>query len=195
MHYPEETKARLIEAVKQYGHRHFDEPVELASGELSHDFLDCKKALQSGDDLALASRAVIDIAESLGIEFDAVGGLTLGADPLTFGISMASGCKWFVVRKKAKGRGTNELIEGCALTPDSRVLLVDDVATTGGSILQAYEAVRTTGASVVMATVVADRGELASARFDELGIPYHPLMTYRDLDIAPVRGDGNLQPA
>jgi orotate phosphoribosyltransferase len=195
VHYPEETQARLIEAVKQYGHRHFEEPVELASGELSHDFLDCKKALQSGHDLALASEAVVQVAASLGIEFDAVGGLTLGADPLTFGISLVSGCKWFVVRKKTKGRGTNELIEGCELIPDTRVLLVDDVATTGGSILQAYEAVVATGATVVLATVVADRGELATARFGELGIPYQPLMTYRDLDIAPVRGDGNLQPA
>ena len=77
-------------------------------------------------------------------------------------------------------------IEAAELGPGVRVLLVDDVVSTGGSILQALEAVRETGAEVVFATTLVDRGETAARRFAELGVPYRPLITYRDLNIKPI---------
>ena len=71
---------------------------------------------------------------------------------------------------------------------DLRVLLVDDVVTTGGSIRQAYEAIRGTGAVVAGAVTLVDRGELAGRFFAANGIPYRALLSYRDLDIDPVGG-------
>jgi orotate phosphoribosyltransferase len=180
------TREQVAEIVRARGLTHFDEPVRLASGELSQDFIDCKAALSRGPDLTVACRAMIEAVASLGIEFDAVGGLTMGADQLAHGISILASSDWFVVRKEPKNRGTNRLVEGATLGVDTRVLLVDDVVTTGGSIQRAYHAIAAIGAPVVAAAAVVDRGEVARRFFDERNVPYVALVTYRDLGIVPV---------
>lgn len=166
--------------------RRFDEPVQLASGEWSYEFIDAKRAVTHPDDLAFVGSAMTAAAREANAAFDAVGGLALGAVPFTFAVAQAAACRWFVIRKETKGRGTNLRVEGAPLTPDTRVLLVDDVVTTGGSIRDAYDAVRAEGASVAFATALVDRGEQAAAFFRREGVPYQPLLTYRDLDIPPV---------
>jgi orotate phosphoribosyltransferase len=176
--------AQLVSIIRERGLRSFDEPVALASGELSRDFIDGKAALARGADLELACRAMID--SLAGIEFDAVGGLTMGADQFAHGISMLAGCRWFVVRKEPKGRGTRKLVEGAELEPGIRVALVEDVVTTGGSILKALDAVEQLGAKVVAAVALVDRGESAAPEFERRAIPYVPVVTYRDLGIQPV---------
>lgn len=123
------------------------------------------------------------------IDFDAVGGLTMGAGQFAHDTAMVANRDWFVVRKEPKGRGTNRRIEGAELGPTVRVLLVDDVVTTGGSIKQAYAEIKQTGARIVAAVTLVDRGDVASNWFAEVGVPYMALLTYRDLDIEPV-GDG-----
>jgi len=180
----------LLSIVRANGLQHFDEPLQLASGEWSHDFVDGKAALSRGADLRLACDLMIESAATHGIQFDAVGGLTLGADAFSHGVALRADCEWFVIRKQPKGRGTNKSVEGARLTADSRVFLVDDVVTTGGSIRQAYEEVRATGAQVVIAATLVDRGERANTFFQEVGVPYRPLLTYADLEIPPV---GNAQ--
>jgi orotate phosphoribosyltransferase len=178
------TRARVAQVVLEHGVRHFDEAVQLASGAWSHDFVDAKRALARGGDLELACRALVDLVADL--DFDVVGGLTMGADQFAHGIAMVTGTEWFVVRKEPKGRGTNQLVEGAAVGPGRRALVVEDVATSGGSLRKAVDEVLRQGAEVVAAVVLIDRGEMARACFDDLELPYRALLTYRDLGIAPL---------
>ena len=183
-----DKREQLIRVVAAKGLLELDEPVTLASGDRSRYFVDGKRALAAGDDLRLACEALVELARSAGIDFDAVGGMTLGADQFAHGIAMLTGCGWFVVRKAAKGRGTNRRIEGSELTPKTRVLLVDDVVTRGGSIQEAYNViVSETGAQVVGAVTLADRGTDAAPKFfASIGIPYRPLLTHDDLGIPTI---------
>lgn len=184
-----ELRSRLREIVRQEGYLRLDEPIQLRSGEWSRDFIDGKRALAHGADLELACRALLEMLTERGIDFDAVGGLTLGADQFAHGTAMVAKKDWFVVRKEPKGRGTNRLVEGAPLGAGVRVLLVDDVVTTGGSIKQAWSSIEASGAQIVAAVTLLDRGDVASRFFEEVDVPYLPLLTYKDLDIEPV-GDG-----
>lgn len=176
-------RTQIVELVKTRGYRRSEEPFELASGQLSRDYIDGKLAVASGANLALVARAIIgEVSE----DFTAVGGLTMGADALAHAVAIVSGCEWFSVRKEPKGRGLNRWIEGARLDSTHRVLLVDDVVTTGGSILQAYDHVIAEGASIVAVVTLVDRGEVARAEFRSRGVPYHGLVTYTDLGIDPV---------
>ncbi len=176
----------LIDIVKQQGMRQLDEPVELACGAMSSDFIDGKLALCRWEDLRVACRAIVGRVHGAGIDFDAAGGMTMGADPLAVGIAAETDGRWFSIRKTPKNRGTNQLIEGTPLGPERRVLLLEDVTTTGGSAYKAYLAVRDTGATVVAGATVVDRGDTARPRFEALGVPWFPMLTYADLDIDPV---------
>lgn len=181
-----QMRNQLIAIVKDRGLKRFDEPVQLASGELSHEFIDGKQALAEGEHLELACRALIEAVKERGIEWDAVGGLTLGADQFAHVTAVLAKRRWFVVRKQTKGRGTNKRVEGAEIDSTTRVLLVDDVVTTGGSIREAYRVIKETGAQVVGAVTLVDRGDTASAFFQDEGVPYEPLVTYGDLGIPPV---------
>lgn len=178
----------LLRVVREHALRRFDEPRRLASGQTSWDFIDAKAGLSTGADLRLACSVICDLVDGAGIAWDAVGGLTLGADQFAHGIvtHLGDDRRWFVVRKQPKGRGTDQLVEGARLEQGVRVLLVDDVVTTGGSIRTAHERVVDTGASVVAAVTLVDRGEVARAHFEGVGVPYLPVFTYRDLGIEPV---------
>jgi orotate phosphoribosyltransferase len=166
--------------------QHLPSPIRLASGEFSSDFIDGKHAVDDPDDLDFVGAAMFAAACEAGVEFDAVGGLVLGAVPFTFAVAQAARCKWFLIRKEPKGRGTNLWVEGARLAPGTRVMLVDDVVTTGGSIQKAHELVQLSGADVVFATTLVDRSDLAAAYFERVGVPYIPMLTYRDLGIDPV---------
>ena len=183
---------QVVEIVRQRGLIRLDEPVVLRSGQLSRDFVDGKAALSRGADLETACRAFLEAVEAVGdIGFDAVGGLTMGADHLAHGIALLSGAEWFVVRKEPKGRGTDQLVEGARVGPGTRALLVDDAVTTGGSIQKAFDAIVALGATVVAAATLVDRGDVAAPFFRDKGIPYVALVTYRDLGIEPV-GEGRV---
>jgi orotate phosphoribosyltransferase len=187
--------ARLLEMVSDPAVlQRLPEPVRLASGEMSREFIDAKLAVDDPDDLDLVGQAMVAAARAAGVGFDAVGGLVLGAVPFTFAVAGAARCKWFLIRKEPKGRGTNRWIEGARITEGMRVLLVEDVATTGGSIRDAYERVVAEGATVVFATTLVDRGDRAAGFFAEVGVPYVAMLTYRDLDIDPVGGGAPVGP-
>jgi orotate phosphoribosyltransferase len=177
-------KKRLAEILERSGAvQHLPEPIQLASGGWSRDFIDGKLAVSEPDDFAFVGSAM---SEACTTGFEAVGGLVLGAAPFTFAVFQAARCKWFLVRKEPKGRGTNRWIEGARITSGTKVMLVDDVITTGGSIKLAFERVTGEGAQVVFATTLVDRGDEAAGFFDDAGVPYVPMLTYRDLGIPPV---------
>lgn len=183
-------KQELARLILAQGHLRLDQPVQLASGDWSRDFVDAKRALARGSHLRLAGEALLRLAADEGWDFDAVGGLTLGADQFAHAVAMLSDRSWFVVRKREKDRGTRRRVEGADLAAGVRALVVDDVVTRGGSIREAFLAVRETGADVVAATALVDRGPGTAAIFRGLAVPYRPLLTYADLGIAPV-GDGS----
>ena len=181
-----DTWQAAFDLIRTRGYERRDQPFKLASGQLSHDYIDGKYAVDTGERLGIVSRAVADLAALNGIEFDAVGGLTMGADPLAHGVAMVTGKAWFSVRKEQKQRGREQWIEGTRLRPGDRVLLVDDVISTGGSTAQAYDRVTAIGAVVSGVIPMVDRGDVAAKMFAERGVSFVALVTYRDLGIEPV---------
>jgi orotate phosphoribosyltransferase len=180
-------KVRLL--IWEEGYEKRQKPFQLSSGSLSYDYIDGKRALAKGSSLKIAAECILSLADSLGISFDAVGGLTMGADPLAHAVSIASGVSWFSVRKEPKAHGKQRLIEGSELGPGVRVVLVDDVITTGASIIKALDAIEALGGSVVLAVSLVDRGEAARVLLKERKVLYHPILTYDELNISPV-GNG-----
>ncbi|HEV7852036.1 MAG TPA: phosphoribosyltransferase family protein [Mycobacterium sp.] len=176
-----------FELIRTRGYEHRDEPFKLASGQLSHDYIDGKYAVDTGERLTVVSRAVAALAADNGIEFDAVGGLTMGADPLAHGVAMVTGKAWFSVRKEQKQRGREQWVEGTRLTQGTRVLLVDDVISTGGSTALAFDRIAPLGVVVTGVIPMVDRGDVAATLFAERDVPFVALVTYRDLEIEPIK--------
>jgi orotate phosphoribosyltransferase len=178
-----DTRSQLAELVRTTGYEYRPEPFTLSSGGVSHDYVDGKFAISTGPALTQAARAVIEI---VGEEFSAVGGPTMGADALAVGVAVLAGCAWFSVRKEPKGHGRGSWLEGTRLAPGDRVVMVEDVVSTGASLLRAAEKVTDTGAEVIAATALLDRSPAVAARFAEAGVPWLPLLTWDDLGIAPL---------
>ena len=148
----------------------------LSSGAESDHYFDLKPTMMSPRGAAVAAEAFLNRIEAAEVEF--VGGLEMGAVPI-IGAAAAMSClqgrpiQTFFVRKKLKEHGTQKLIEGLTLEESlagKRVLVVDDVATKGGAIMQAVEAVRAEGGIVDTALVLLDREEGAEAFLKEQGI-------------------------
>ena len=145
----------------------------LRSGRKSDFYFDGKQVTLEGRGLYLVSALMLERCREVGAT--AVGGLTLGADPIAAGIATLSGesgtpLRAFIVRKEVKDHGTGRVIEGPALTADDRVVLVDDVTTTGGAFFIAAERVAPTGATIVECQVVVDRQEGAREAMSERGL-------------------------
>jgi orotate phosphoribosyltransferase len=181
-------RREVLDVVRRLGYVRREEAFQLSSGGWSHDYVDGKRALAGGAELRLAAEAVVATAAERGIAFDAVGGLTMGADPLAHAVAVVSGAMWFSVRKEAKGHGRQRAVEGAELGPGVSVLLVEDVVTTGRSMLAALDAVEATGATVVLAVTLLDRGDSAGPALGGRGVTYAPLATYDDLGIPPIGG-------
>jgi orotate phosphoribosyltransferase len=184
------VRGRLIELLQRDALKRGN--FTLASGRTSHYYVDGRKLTLSAEGAALIAAGVLEL---LAKEFkvDAVGGLTMGADPIV-GATLAlasivglSNLRGFLVRKEAKGHGTGKLVEG-PLAPGSTVAILDDVATTGGSSLQAAEAVQAMGCTVAVVIAVLDRLEGAAAAFAARDLPFRALLTIRDLGVEPLPG-------
>ena len=148
--------------------------VTLASGEEADYYVDMRRVTLDGVASPLVGRVMSDLVADL--EFDAVGGLTLGADPVATAmlhVRAAAGGRLdaFVVRKEAKSHGLQRRIEGTDVA-GRRVLVVEDTSTTGGSALTAAEAVRQAGGDVVAVAVVVDRATGAAERVAGAGLEY-----------------------
>ena len=157
--------------------------VVLASGQRANWYIDLRRVTLDGSAAPLAGRVMLDLTADL--EFDAVGGLTLGADPVATAMMHSAGGRGrnldaFVVRKTEKAHGLQRRIEG----PDvagRRVLAVEDTSTTGSSVLTAVDALLEAGADVVGVAVIVDRG--ARQRVTERGLLYRA--AYEMAEIEP----------
>ncbi len=150
----------------------------LTSGRKSDYYVDGKQVTLDGRGLYLVATFALEHCRDLNV--DAIGGLTLGADPICAAVAALSGATEhpitaFIVRKEVKAHGTGRAIEGPALQPGQRVLIVDDTMTTGGTFLQAAEAVNATGATIVGALCVVDREEGGREALEAAGIALHSL--------------------
>lgn len=135
----------------------------------------------SPEGLSIIGPFALSTLEQSGWNVDAVGGLTLGADPIAYAISYASAhsekrLRAFTVRKEAKGHGTGKLIEGPFKQGD-RVAVIEDVITTGGSAIRAIEAVRAANGAVTGVLALVDREEGGRQAIEQTGVPVIALVT------------------
>ena len=178
-----DSRRALADLLRKTGYERREEPFQLSSGGWSQDYVDGKFAVASGEALRRVSEAAV---EMIGEHFDAVGGPTMGADALAHGIAIVSGASWFSVRKEPKGHGRGAWVEGARLQQGDRALIVEDVVSTGASVLRALDRVKELGAEIVAATALLDRSPRVAGRFAEAGIRWAPLLTWDDLGIAPL---------
>src|SRR5216117_4491446 len=136
----------------------------LSSGKRSSYYLDCRMTTLDPTGALLIGRLILDCIRKHKIHADAIGGLTIGADPIATAVAVVSALEGqplpaFIVRKETKGHGTQRSIEGYDGKPGSRVIVVDDVCTTGDSILKAAEKAEEAGYTVAATFCVVDRQE------------------------------------
>jgi orotate phosphoribosyltransferase len=184
--YPE--LAKLLEQ-KSLRRGHF----VLTSGATSTYYIDGKMTCMDPRGATLIAKAILQEIKDLPV--DAVGGMDMGATPIVGAVAAVSDqmgrpIPVFVVRKEAKQHGTKKPIEG-PMPERSNVVIVDDVVTTGGSILKAIDVVEAAGCKVLLAITVLDRGAGAAEAIAARGIPYQPLVVLADLGIH----EGPSQPA
>lgn len=161
----------------------------LASGRRSSYYIDARRTTMSAAGLDLIGSLGLHAIREAGWNVSAVGGLTLGADPVAYAIARASVDRpppvdAFTVRKEPKGHGAKRQLEGC-FERGVTVVVVEDVVTTGQSALRAIEAVRAEGGTVVGVLAVIDREEGGREAIASAGYPLRSLLSLADLGLTP----------
>ncbi len=173
-------KDELLELLKKDAYKKGE--YKLSSGKTSEHYVNCKPVILSGRGLTLTSLLMLKEVNT-----DVVGGLTLGADPLVSGVSLVSALDGrlvnaLIVRKEAKGHGTEAWIEGPLPPQGTRVTVLEDVITTGGSSIKAVEKLRDAGYVVDRVVAIVDRQEDGEAdiAMKEAGLELRSLFSLRD---------------
>ena len=182
------NRARLAELVNELAV--VRGKVTLASGLESNFYVDMRRATLHHEAAPLIGHVMLDLLEENGFsvdEVDAVGGLTMGADPVATAMPHAAAARGldldaFVVRKAAKDHGMKRQIEGPSVE-GKRVVVLEDTSTTGGSPIQAVEALRAAGAQVLAVAVIVDRNTGARERIEGADLPYLYALGLEDLDL------------
>lgn len=164
----------------------------LASGKTSSYYVDLRRVTLHHEAGPLVGHVMLDMLEEAGFGAgvtDAVGGLTMGADPVAAAIMHAAASRGldidsFVVRKEAKDHGMKRQIEGPSIE-GRNVVILEDTSTTGGSPIQALEAARAAGANVLAVAVVVDRATGAKEKIEAYGVPYFAALSLDDLGLDP----------
>jgi orotate phosphoribosyltransferase len=168
-----QVKAELKTIIKEMSYE--EREVTLASGRKSNFYFDGKQTTLHAQGGLLVGKAFWSLIKELGIKIDGVGGLTLGADPIATATSIAAQLDGqdvhaFIIRKEPKGHGTGQWLEGRKNLPaGSKVVIVEDVTTTGGSSLKAVERAIEEGLEVVAIVTLVDREEGAQEAIEEAG--------------------------
>ena len=160
----------------------------LASGKKATYYLDGKQVTLDPHGARLVAEGILDLLAD-GPMPAAIGGMSIGADPITASVVAMSAVRGtpiagFMVRKEPKGHGTNQYIEG-PVQPGGRVVIVEDVVTTGGSSFQAIQRVEDFGLKVVRVIAIIDRMEGGAEAFAARGYPFASLLSIRDFGIEP----------
>ncbi len=160
----------------------------LASGKKATYYLDGKQVTLDAAGALLVAEGILDLL-GRGPRPQAIGGMSIGADPITAAVVTMSAVRGtplagFMVRKEPKGHGTNQYIEG-PVQPGDHVVIVEDVVTTGGSSFQAIERAEAFGLKVVQVLAIIDRMEGGAAAFAARGYPFASLLSIADFGIAP----------
>ena len=176
-----------------------DGDFELASGQASSVYFDSKPVTLSPEGARLVGEAFVDEISKHAPNADAVGGLTLGADPIISSIVLLSEetpqpLKGLIVRKEQKTHGTERLIEGPA-GGVNEVVVVDDVVTSGASAKQAVEGLREAGLTVVLAIALIDRLAGFEQTMQEINVPTRAILTINDFDQRPAKRETTAVPA
>lgn len=157
-----DIKERLINLLLERSFRYSEEAtIKLASGKMSNYYIDCRKTTYSPEGQFLVGNIIFEMIKDLKI--DAIGGLTMGADPISCSVAFASHTHKndigsFAIRKERKEHGMQKQVEGDVKEGD-RVVIIDDVITTGGSTVKAIEAAKREGLDIVKVIVLVDREE------------------------------------
>jgi orotate phosphoribosyltransferase len=177
------NRQALIDLLAKYSAKRGD--FTLASGRRSDFYVDARLTTMSPEGLSLVGPIALDTLKNAGWKADAIGGLTLGADPIAYAISYASAAtdsplRAFTVRKEAKTHGTGKLVEGPFKSGDS-VVIIEDVITTGSSALQAAKAVREAGGTIVGVLALVDREEGGRDAIRDAGMDVISLTTRTEI--------------
>jgi len=180
-----ENKQKLIKLFRERALKFGD--FTLVSGQKSTYYLDGKQISLHSQGLRLVALGLLELLNDL--EYDAVGGMSIGADPIIGGllaVAAESGksLNGFMVRKEAKGHGTKKYVEG-PVQPGQKVIVIDDVVTTGGSALLAAERIQEFGCDVICMVGIVDRMQGAAQNFAENNLPFRTLLTIEDFGIEP----------
>jgi orotate phosphoribosyltransferase len=180
----ETDRARLLELLRTLSFER--RKVTLASGKQSDFYIDCKRTALTAEGHVLVGRCLLEKVRAIRPLVRAVGGLTLGADPIASAVALTSflageAVDAFVVRKEPKGHGTGQWIEGRKTIPDgSRVVVIEDVVTTGGSALKAIERCREERLVPVACVALVDRREGGREAIEAAGVPVDALFARED---------------
>jgi orotate phosphoribosyltransferase len=161
----------------------------LASGKKASYYLDCRNITLHPQGANLIAAGMLEVIQAAGPLPAAVGGMAIGADPITAAIVTLAGqqnlpLKGFMVRKEPKGHGMGKQVEG-PVAPGQRVVIVEDVITSGGSAIKAIEAARAFGLVVDRVVAIIDRLAGGEAAFRAIGVELITLSTIRDFGIEP----------
>ncbi len=181
-----DKKEQLVEYIRKHSFQRSETPIfRLSSGNLSNFYFNLKKTTYSPVGQYLIGNLVFEKIKELGLRPRAIGGLTMGADPIATATAYTSHLKKepieaMVIRKEPKGHGTMSQIEGNMREGDE-VIIIDDVVTTGGSTIKAIEVARKAGLRVVAVIILLDRGEFEGRQnIERLGCPVHSILTIDD---------------
>lgn len=173
-------RSRLLDHIEKYSILRGD--FTLKSGVKSSWFIDAKKTVCSPDGMLLVANAIYRLLPK---QATAIGGLTMGADPVAFSsaavsTSLGHPLRSFSVRKEVKDHGGGGRIAGM-LEPEDKVVITEDAVTRGTSMLEAVNAVRDIGAEVVLAIAMVDRGGSVKKLLAQVGVEFQPLFSAHDL--------------
>jgi len=178
-------KRALIALIRERGLEFGD--FTLASGQKASFYLDCRKVTLHPQGANLIAEGILDLLAD--DPPDAIGGMAIGADPITAAVITLAGqrqlpLRGFIVRKESKAHGKGRDVEG-PVEPGDTAIIVEDTATTGGSSLQAIEKAEAAGLQVHGVIAIVDRLAGAEEAFAKRGYPFRSLLTIRDFGIEP----------